>query len=295
MRCAPLLVLLVALVGARAARAEPCAVTVDAPDEAREAIITWVAAEPACGPPLDVHVVSGDGGLEVTASDPTGRHFTRVAPDVQTVAALVASWAATDEIPQDPVPVAVVATVPPSRASDGAPWRAMSIAATIGSRKYGARGEIDFVTLGHWVAGVSVGVQNGSPPDNSASKGWTSSTERDVDAFAQVGYERTVHGWHARASAGAGVEVVYVSDVACTCNLVISGPEGSQQANPLFALEASLTLRHSLGADWELMFGGSVIVLPQAMATVFVTNNWYDTENVGHVSPAGLVGFGHRW
>jgi hypothetical protein len=291
MRCGRRLILLVALAGAaeRAARADPCIVTVDGPDDAREAIATWMVDEPTCGPPLIVHVVPGDGAFEVTASDTSGRQFARLAPDVQTVAALVASWAAADVIVHDPV---ATAPSPPPRV----PRRSVSVAAMLG-REYGVRLDADAVLWDHLVIGVSASLQFGSlnlgdSIDNFIGSG---PNEQDVSAFATIGYEHELLGWRARATAGVGVQVTTLQDEACFCDLVMGGPLGSQMPTTLFAVQGSVTLSHALGADWELMLGASVTVLPHSLASAYVVNNWYDEDDLGHVSPAGLLGAGYRW
>ncbi len=72
-----------------------CAVEVRrAPDEVRVAIEEWRVGEQRCGLPLIVRVIADEGRLFVLAHDERGRIFERAVPDVASVAALVASWAA---------------------------------------------------------------------------------------------------------------------------------------------------------------------------------------------------------
>lgn len=98
---APLLLLATA-----EATASPCEVTVPrAPDEVRTAIENWVRAEPRCATPLEVRVVTTEGGFYLFARDPAGRVRERIVPDAQSAGVLVASWVADDAAPErDPAP-----------------------------------------------------------------------------------------------------------------------------------------------------------------------------------------------
>jgi hypothetical protein len=264
-------------------------VTVDAPDDAREAIATWMADEPTCGPPLTVHVVAGDGAFEVTASDASGRQFARLAPDVQTVAALVASWAAEDEVVHDPV--ATVPSAPPR-----APRGSVSMVATLG-HEYGVRIDVDAFVSRHLVIGGSANMRYGSVNLGDSAEFFIGSgpNERDVSAFATIGYDHDLFGWRFRAIVGAGIQATSMQQEQCTCNLDVGGPPEGVKPGPLFALQGSVMLSHALAGNLELLLGAMVTVLPHSLASAYVVNNWYEQDDLGHVAPAGLLGAGYRW
>ncbi|HEY1549585.1 MAG TPA: hypothetical protein VGG28_17275 [Kofleriaceae bacterium] len=78
-----------------------------------------------------------------------------------------------------------------------------SVAATLG-RDEGVRVDVDAIAWGHLVIGAVVIAQAGAVgqvPDR-----------RDLDAFATLGYEHDLLGWHLRATVGAGLHVTYVED-----------------------------------------------------------------------------------
>lgn len=81
----------------------PCRVTVaTAPPDVRAEIESWVAAEPRCVRELEVRVVVTEGGLYLSATDPTGHVRDRVVPDAQSAAVLVVSWMADDSLGPTP-------------------------------------------------------------------------------------------------------------------------------------------------------------------------------------------------
>src|SRR5215470_2613557 len=85
--------------GSAAAQPDVCNVTiVRAPDAVREVVESWVRAEPRCSGTLEVRIVPTDGGYYLFARDADGRTRERVVPDPQSAGALVASWAAADEV-----------------------------------------------------------------------------------------------------------------------------------------------------------------------------------------------------
>jgi hypothetical protein len=165
-----------------------CQVTVSrAPDDVRDAIEAWVAAEPRCTSTLDVRVVPTDGGFYLFARDEAGRVRERVVPDAQSAGVLVASWVADDliarHVPETATPPAP-ANAPPS-APDRAPafappgttmptpqvdaivtpakrnepyGRWLTIAGTFDKAfdKGGLRAELDIKRYGRWTFGVGL-------------------------------------------------------------------------------------------------------------------------------------------
>ena len=86
---------------------------VEAPGDAGRAIEARLAALAACGARLDVWITGADdGGLVVVARDPGGGERTRVVPDAEVAAALLASWVEMDRASRSPAaPATVVAAV----------------------------------------------------------------------------------------------------------------------------------------------------------------------------------------
>jgi hypothetical protein len=171
-----------------------------------------------------------------------------------------------------------------------------SVSATLG-REYGVRIDVDAVAWRHLVIGAAVSAQigalePGNPPVLSAQE---IPSERDLDAFATIGYEHDLLGWHARATAGVGLQATYLHDLSCMCTSEV--PPGTGQPTMVFAMQASLTLSYALAARWELLLGALVTVLPHKLATVYI-DQARDLEmqaDLGGVSPAGMLGAGYRW
>lgn len=112
----------VVLAASQAALAQPvtspasCAVRViRAPDDVRQTVETWVAAEPRCSVALDVRIIPTDGGLYLFAIDEHGRIRERIVPDAQSAGVLVASWVADDTMY---VPPPTPQTSPPAAPPD---------------------------------------------------------------------------------------------------------------------------------------------------------------------------------
>ncbi|MGE0549806.1 MAG: hypothetical protein AB7O24_28370 [Kofleriaceae bacterium] len=77
----------------------PCEVAVvEAPDDVRAEIESWIAAEPRCVTAIEIRVVATAEGLYLFARDARGVTRSRTVPDAATVAALVASWVADDSV-----------------------------------------------------------------------------------------------------------------------------------------------------------------------------------------------------
>ena len=164
---------------------------VAAPADVRAEIESWVIAEPRCRVPLELRVVPIEGGYRLSARDRDGGVRVRAVPDARSAAALVASWiaddtivaAVDDEVAIDPAPV-VAAPAPVAEAHDlETPFlvrRARDLAAppsghwlvlgALGSDGvFGARGQVDVLRRGHWLAGVAGVVRSRADRDPGAS------------------------------------------------------------------------------------------------------------------------------
>ena len=113
MRLIKTVIFLGVVLASQAAIAQPvtspasCAVRViRAPDDVRQTVEAWVAAEPRCSVALDVRIIPTDGGLYLFALDEHGRIRERIVPDAQSAGVLVASWVADDTmyVPPSPPP-----------------------------------------------------------------------------------------------------------------------------------------------------------------------------------------------
>lgn len=222
---AALLTLLVCAMHVPRAAAQPvtqpemCAVSiVRAPADVAREIDTWVRAERTCATVLEVRVIPTVQGLYLLARYPDGRIRERVVPDARAAGVLVASWTSED------VPARAPLVAPPPLVVDpfaGAPGVSTSVVAvgappparatrwltfgglvrTMASGGAGARGEIDLIARGPWVAGVAVSGSE-TEADPLATGGYFSAT--DLSVVGYLGRTATSGPWELRVAAGIG-------------------------------------------------------------------------------------------
>jgi hypothetical protein len=193
-----------------------CEVTISrAPDDVRDAIEAWVAAEPRCATTLDVRVVPTDGGYYLFARDTAGRVRERVVPDAQSAGVLVASWVADDLIerhtdePVTPMPN-LAPTPPPVLAPPGAmaPTPMPNVDAVVASPrrnelygrwltvagtydkafdKAGLRAELDIKRYGRWTFGVGL-ARSGAELSAMTTSSWGYIDVEDTRALGTVSH-----------------------------------------------------------------------------------------------------------
>jgi hypothetical protein len=210
-----------------------CQVTVSrAPDEVRDAIEAWVAAEPRCTSTLDVRVVPTDGGFYLFARDEAGRVRERVVPDAQSAGVLVASWVADDLIERHVPESAPTPTIAPTPAPDRTPvfappgttmpnvdavvapvkrkepyGRWLTIAGSFDKRfdKGGLRAELDIKRHGSWSFGVGL-ARSGTELSAMATSSRGYIEVDDTRALATVSHTTTFgRRWELRLGLAAGV------------------------------------------------------------------------------------------
>lgn len=114
-------------VAAQPATPTTCAVTIArAPDDVRQVVEAWVAAERRCSTALEVRIVATEGGYYLLARDEHGRVRERIVPDAQSAGVLVASWVADDAMP---APAAPSMPAPPAAPMAPAPVAPAPVAA----------------------------------------------------------------------------------------------------------------------------------------------------------------------
>ena len=215
-----------------------------APDEVRVAIEQWLAGERHCGLPLVVRVIADEGRLFVLAHDDRGRIFEREVPDAESVAVLVASWAAPAEVVASPSDggtapgTAPVGFAPVSEASSdeavatttpGArPRGRIGLGASVGEQRmvgFGATARFEALRSGRWSGAVATGVTMASFENTLQSQtaqlgvaaAWTLSHEAwrgrahlDLGWSVSRGtydFDGTWSAWHTGGYVGVGVEV----------------------------------------------------------------------------------------
>lgn len=282
--------ILVPLLAAAPAAAQPvtqpsaCQVTISrAPDDVRDAIEAWVAAEPRCATTLDVRVVATDGGYYLFARDEAGRVRERVVPDAQSAGVLVASWVADDLIerhapdeppppapapptPAPPRPAAALAPPstfaptpmpnvdkPPAPARREPHGRWLSLGGTIDSwiNRAGVRAEAEVVRRGPWTlgavlarSGVLMHPELMSP--TGYAYGYIDAT--DTRLFATVDFTAQLgRRWELRLAVGGGVMHTAAEGRFDDSSLEAAGwfPGG----------EASIMLAARVFTDWAIMVG----------------------------------------
>lgn len=167
-----------------------------APDEVRVAIEQWLAGERHCGLPLVVRVIADEGRLFVLAHDDRGRIFEREVPDAESVAALVASWAAPAEAGAGPA-ITSPGFAPVSGGDDddgaavvvprvGRPRGWVGVGASVGERDsvgLGASGRYEALRSGRWSGAATAGV------------GVTSSDDQGMTWQSQAGHLGVAVAW----------------------------------------------------------------------------------------------------
>jgi hypothetical protein len=257
-----LLVLVLAIAGPAAAA--PCEVTISrAPDEVREAIETWVRAEPRCATTLDVRVVPTNGGFYLFARDPSGRVRERVVPDAQSAGVLVASWIADDLIeaptpPPSPEPVTPVATPFVTPTADVDHGVIATVAAqrrrglmiggmlqTHGEGAFGLRAELDLARHGAWGFGAVLAGSTAHLTLYGAAPGYMETL--DLRALAQLSRTFAIgKRWDLRLAFGAGV--MYTS-------ATVELPGDTLDAVGVFpTAETSLLISRHVGG-WSIVAG----------------------------------------
>ncbi len=215
---------------ASSAVAAPCEVAIArAPDEVRDAIETWVRAEPRCSTQLEIRVVPTQGGYYLFARDPAGHVRERIVPDAQSAGVLVASWVAED-VPG--VEETVIEIVPPATITiDAGPLPAMVVDRVVakaepsprttrwltlggmvrmeGGGGGGFRAELDVVSRGNWSAGLSLGVAHGFSTNLLVGfqDSWMYGTLETIDWRGTATLARTSRrgSWELRLAGGLGV------------------------------------------------------------------------------------------
>lgn len=184
-----------------------------APAEVRAAIDTWLSGQRHCGRSLIVRVIADEGRLFVLAHDDRGRIFEREVPDAESVAALVASWAASAEA------VASPATTPPAFApvsdvegdavaavTPRAPRRGwIGVGASIGELStmgLDASGRYEALRSGRWSGAVTTGV--GVTSTGGAGMTWQGQA---VHLGAAVAWTVPHEAWRGRAHLDLGWSV----------------------------------------------------------------------------------------
>lgn len=208
-----------------------CEVTISrAPDDVRDAIEAWVAAEPRCATTIDVRVVPTDGGYYLFARDAAGRVRERVVPDAQSAGVLVASWVADDLIEHHeatPAPAPAPAPPPPPRfappgsvavapapnvdagvapAARAEPYgRWLTIAGTMDEifQSGGLRAELDIKRYGRWSIGAGLS-RSSLTLDVMAPASWGYIHTEDTRAFGTVAHTLARGRWELRLALAAG-------------------------------------------------------------------------------------------
>ncbi|HEU0030203.1 MAG TPA: hypothetical protein VFQ53_06215 [Kofleriaceae bacterium] len=258
-----------------------CEVTiVHAPDAVRNAIESWVRAEPRCATTLELRVVPTEGGLYLIAKDPSGRLRERVVPDAQSAGVLVASWVADDGIvpgasgapPSTSAPTAAATTpsigasttasttpplAPPGEtpatadATIAAPapaparWLGLGLMAGVaGTNVDGARLEVDIRPRRKWSLGAVAALSHAIVP---ILDGTNSALEtRDLRLLATVTRTLSRGAWSARLTAGLGV-------LRTDGRLMPTEPMTGGSMGAIG--EASILLGRTLGARWAITAG----------------------------------------
>ena len=276
MRCGWIVSASVAVSGV--ASAEPCHVTIaHAPAELRATIDDALSAESHCRVALELRIVSTEGGYYMLARDPHGHTRERIVPDAASVATLVASWAADDELDDSgqqprpritalPPPIAAPEAVVVASAAPPSPTHGPTLAlyGVIGPEGVGWRADLDVVHRGRWSLGVSaarlsVGASI-TDDDRDPTLSWeqpVSATEYDVLGY--VSYRRDLsEAWHVRGALGAGVailDVTFDEPFDNTSEIVFAGEQdagfGGLAAAPLVEAMASI--------DADLAYGLSLV------------------------------------
>jgi hypothetical protein len=231
---------------------------------------------------LAVWVIATLEGLAITASDGRGHTFERVAPDVETAAALIASWAAEDTLPQVTMPELgshadqiVVRATPPE------PHLHAAFAGAMIGRELGARVETELYVRGPWRIGVAA--------SGTAGTLLTYTAEQDVRAFETFGVTTSLGGFGVRAALGIGLQITSLR----LANM--PGGEGQTIAsgrNTLLATEASVLVRRALTDRWAVAVGATANVLPSSRVSIQAMSV---TEDLGHVAVFGLAGAEYLW
>jgi hypothetical protein len=266
-----------------------CEVTIaKAPDEVREAIEAWVAAEPRCAITLEVRAVPTEGGFYLFARDAAGRVRERIVPDAQTAGVLVASWVADDlidrlpppsttpppvdtpvEIPAEPMPPGATAPVtapitvgpPTTLAAKTEPPRARGNWLTLGGMVQmhgegagGARAELDVLRRGKWTLGAVFA----SSWAHHDLDNWDGDYVKTTDLRLLVTLARTKQlgrRWEMRVGVGAGV--------------LGTSAKGFSDGDPIEArgvfptAEASVLFSRSIYNNWSVGFGPIVSLYAQ--------------------------------
>lgn len=282
MRFLPIPLLLLA----SSAVAAPCEVTIArAPDEVRDAIETWVRAEPRCSTQLEIRVVPTQGGYYLFARDPAGHVRERIVPDAQSAGVLVASWVA-DDVPGAPE-TTVIEIVPPATITiDAGPLPAMTVDRVVakseppqgaamrwltlggmvrmeGGGGGGFRADLDVVSRGRWTAGLSLGVAHGISNDHVV--GVQTGTLETIDWRGTVTLARTSRrgAWDLRLAGGLGVAKTKASGYTGDFGIGDSFYDGEGVAA---TAELSAQLSYRFGSGWAVAAGPLVTFYKQELA-----------------------------
>ncbi len=298
MRFLPLLLL------ASEAVAAPCEVSIPgAPDEVRDAIETWVSAEPRCATHLEIRVVPTEGGYYLFARDPMGRVRERVVPDAQSAGVLVASWVA-DDVPGGSestvieivppatitidAPGAMPATVVDRVVAKGEPARRATRWLTLGGMVRmegggggGFRAELDLVSWGTWSAGLSLGVAHGL--SNNLVVGfqdtWEYGTLETIDWRGTATLARTSRfgSWELRLAGGLGVaKTKAFGYTGGDLGFDASYYDGEGVAA---TAELSAQLSYRLGTGWAIGAGPLVTFYKQQLEGTMSDSQTHDMPN----------------
>ncbi len=268
-----LTIALTLVLAAGSAGADPgshCAVTIArAPEAIRGEIEAALAREQTCALPLDVRIVETDGGYYVFARDPRGRVREHIAPDAASIAVLVASWAAADDIGPvaAPAPFAPPAAAVPFRAPAEAPpavlepsvqavaptparWLAFTVAT--GHTAYSARLDIDLWRRGGLAFGAAGAIED-TKQEVFASPDFIAIESHDYRGLATASYSVTWNGWRLRAELAAGFAVI---DAELTAPSQTSGSLMTTGTTGVFpTADGQLLVGYNLSEHWGLDIG----------------------------------------
>ena len=303
------------LAASHAAIAQPvtspasCAVRViRAPDDVRQTVEAWVAAEPRCSVALDVRIIPTDGGLYLFALDEHGRIRERIVPDAQSAGVLVASWVADDTMyVPPPAPPPVVEQRDPfsvrgggpnsdlttpgmtlsSEPVDGPPasapsknmsrWVGLGFLIDKSGNSGGLRIDGDIWTHGRYTLGAALSSTVNQMPAYTPYGDGTLDA-RDIKLMATGSHTWQTGRWFARASAGLGA--VHTAVLLSIDSNPAYGYGYYQASGWTGVADASALVGAELGKNWSANVGVLFTLYAQNLHVNDATMQMYDTVDL---------------